>query len=173
MKGISIANEDEWRSFENDADPPELATSMLQTDLEVKSHCVNELRLGLEFHARLGLLQMDFPLCNASHSLELLQEESPSLRTKNRGHEVTIISSYMAFYVACVLSMMYFMTHPPHHLYKEVEYRAPRCKVVSDTDVEEKTWKESWIGWLAVSWASPWVARWGHSQEPLKSLKRF
>lgn len=22
-----------------------------------------------------------------------------------------------------------------------------------------------WIGWFAVSWASPWVARWGHSQD--------
>ena len=79
----------------------------------------------------------------------------------------------MAFYVACVVSMIYFMTNPPHHLYKEVEYRAPRCKVVSDVDVEEKTWKESWIGWLAVSWASPWVARWGHSQEPRSEIFRF
>lgn len=39
-------------------------------------------------------------------SLELFQETPPllrRLRTKNRGHEVTIISSYMAFYVVCVV----------------------------------------------------------------------
>jgi hypothetical protein len=27
--------------------------------------------------------------------------------------------------------------------WQEVEYRAPRCKMVSDVDVEEKTWRES------------------------------
>ena len=27
--------------------------------------------------------------------------------------------------------------------FQEVEYRAPRCKMVSTVDVEEKTWQES------------------------------
>lgn len=156
----------------------EVATSMLQTNLEVAKPqqieiCLDEPRLGpLEFHAQFNALRSfgAFPQqCRNSslEHLELFQENPPlgRLRTKNRGHEVTIISSYMAFYVVCVVSMIYFMTNPPNHLYKEVEYRAPRCKMVSDVDVEEKTWRESWIGWLAVSWASPWVARWGHSQD--------
>lgn len=156
----------------------EVATSMLQTNLEIAKTqpieiCLDEPRLGpLEFHLQLNALRSfgAFPhQCRnrSISSLELFQETPPlsRLRTKNRGHEVTIISSYMAFYVVCVVSMIYFMTNPPNHLYKEVEYRAPRCKMVSDVDVEEKTWRESWIGWLAVSWASPWVARWGHSQD--------
>lgn len=36
IKFYLMKQQDEWRSFENDADQPlELATSMLQTDLEV------------------------------------------------------------------------------------------------------------------------------------------
>ena len=33
--------------------------------------------------------------------------------------------------------------NPPSSWPQEVEYRAPRCKMVSDVDVEEKTWRES------------------------------
>lgn len=45
--------------------------------------------------------------------LELLQEAPPlehehRLRTKNRGHEVTIISSYVAFYIVCVAACQHF-----------------------------------------------------------------
>jgi len=164
---------------ESDSELELAATSMLQTNIEFSQEaspstpCLDELRLGLNFQAQLTVLRSwrAFPdQCRNNTYLELLQEAPPlehehRLRTKNRGHEVTIISSYVAFYIVCVVSMIYFMTNPPNHLYKEVEYRAPRCKMVSDVDVEETTWRESWIGWFAVSWASPWVARWGHSQD--------
>eukprot|EP00913_Durusdinium_trenchii_P033578 g31434.t1 len=99
--------------------------------------CLDErykLPMGLEFQAQLMALQSfkAFPNhCRNTSRLELLQEALPldyNANTKNRGHEVTIISFYMAFYIVCMVSMIYFMTHPRYHLYKErsVKHRGTR-----------------------------------------------
>jgi len=32
-----------------------------------------------------------------------------------------------------------------------------------DMDAETRVWKQGFLSWLAVSWATPWCARWGHS----------
>ncbi|CAE7869902.1 ABCC4, partial [Symbiodinium microadriaticum] len=158
------------------------ATSMLQTEIEVHAPSastapqgcleVSPLLSPLHLHLQVSALQTVGALpgqCtsrNASH-VQLFQETSEHRvqRVIHRLHEYSIICVYVTFYAVSVALMIYFMANPPNHLYQEVEYRAPRCKMVSTVDVEEKTWQESWLGWLAVSWASPWVAKWGHSQD--------
>lgn len=158
------------------------ATSMLQTEIEVHAPSASTAPQGclelspllspLHLHLQVSALQTVGALpgqCtsrNASH-VQLFQETSEHRvqRVIHRLHEYSIICVYVTFYAVSVALMIYFMANPPNHLYQEVEYRAPRCKMVSTVDVEEKTWQESWLGWLAVSWASPWVAKWGHSQD--------
>jgi len=159
------------------------AVSMLQTEMEVEAAAssqekdclqVNPVLAPLHMHLQVSLLQAagSFPgRCernvSLAHNVGLLQEtaETRADLLVNRIHEYTILVAYVAFYAVSVACMIYFMANPPNHLYKEVEYRAPRCKLISSEDVEERTWKESFLGWVAVSWASPWVARWGHSQD--------
>jgi len=34
---------------------------------------------------------------------------------------------------------------------------------VEDMDAETKVWRQGFLIWLSISWASPWAARWGHS----------
>jgi len=105
---------------------------------------------------------------HGSQAPALLQTDSETMLLSSadsvqKMQEWAIMIGYMVFYLASLACMRYYMAYPSAQLDKGVEYTAPRCKRISGTDVEEETWREGCFGWLAVSWASPWVARWGHS----------
>ncbi|CAK9059376.1 unnamed protein product [Durusdinium trenchii] len=158
------------------------ATSMLQTNLEFSNTaedgqtrsqelCLDErykLPMGLEFQAQLMALQSfkAFPNhCRNTSRLELLQEALPldyNANTKNRGHEVTIISFYMAFYIVCMAvcsvksSMWLFfglresggstvaMSNRVWYFQDAADPTDPAASTSSPSvDVEEETWKES------------------------------
>eukprot|EP00931_Biecheleriopsis_adriatica_P095910 TRINITY_DN6955_c0_g1_i1.p1 TRINITY_DN6955_c0_g1~~TRINITY_DN6955_c0_g1_i1.p1 ORF type:complete len:1671 (-),score=374.71 TRINITY_DN6955_c0_g1_i1:75-5087(-) len=101
---------------------------------------------------------------NGDFATRLFQAKS-KLLTSERVQEYYIIAAYVFAYALSIACIMYYMANPPSELYKAVEYTAPRCKRVSDIDVEEQTWRDSWFSWLAVSWASPWVAKWGQDTD--------
>eukprot|EP00930_Biecheleria_cincta_P039308 TRINITY_DN27030_c0_g1_i1.p1 TRINITY_DN27030_c0_g1~~TRINITY_DN27030_c0_g1_i1.p1 ORF type:complete len:1533 (+),score=247.93 TRINITY_DN27030_c0_g1_i1:55-4653(+) len=72
--------------------------------------------------------------------------------------EWMVVAVYISMYVASVLLIVHGMTVGPSD---------PESKVAAasqvDLDAETRVWRQGVLGWLAVSWASPWVARWGHS----------
>mmetsp|Transcript_8378 Transcript_8378/g.14889 ORF Transcript_8378/g.14889 Transcript_8378/m.14889 type:complete len:1637 (+) Transcript_8378:146-5056(+) len=179
------------KASEEDSSADLAGSSLLQTDLEVKAVAgnvaISDLRPSacgypsmapLEFQAQIEALRASgaFPAehpCLASgtrrSSLQLVQFEAISDEILlglpiHRYYEWCIILGYAMFYSLCMALLIVYVAYPPSQHYKAVEYTAPRCKRVSDVDVEEETWRNSCLAWLAVSWASPWVARWGHSQ---------
>jgi len=70
--------------------------------------------------------------------------------------------TYLGFYIGCLASVWYWLNNPAKIGEKKVQYSGTR-RVKTEIDVEEATWRSSWLGWLCCSWATNWVASWGSS----------
>mmetsp|Transcript_132984 Transcript_132984/g.384568 ORF Transcript_132984/g.384568 Transcript_132984/m.384568 type:complete len:1644 (+) Transcript_132984:126-5057(+) len=72
-----------------------------------------------------------------------------------------VLGAYFLLYTAVVVCICRELHSTRRSFEKRVHYTGVK-RVKTDIDVEEETLKRSWIQWLGCSWATQWVARWGH-----------
>lgn len=80
-------------------------------------------------------------------------------------NERALLMAYLGFYLGSLVSVWYWLNNPSKVGDKPIEYLGHR-RMKTDIDVEEATWRRSWLSWMCCSWASNWVARWGHAGDP-------
>lgn len=105
----------------------------------------------------------------ASSSFSLLQESAVERTVPVvdaiRMREYSVLLVYLLFYIASMAILNYYMVNPAQKFQKPLDFPDKEKPKAADIDIEEETWNRSYLSWLAVSWASPWIARWGSSQD--------
>ncbi|CAJ1397452.1 unnamed protein product [Effrenium voratum] len=73
--------------------------------------------------------------------------------------EWVVLGCYAAIYAVSVCLIIRSMTKSPPGF----DNKLAAGHKVEDMDAETRVWRQGFLSWLAVSWATPWCARWGHS----------
>lgn len=90
---------------------------------------------------------------NPRKSLGMLAEEA-MIRS-----EWMVLGCYAVIYVVSVSLIVRGMTKRTPGF----DSKLAAGQKVEDMDAETKVWRQGFLIWLSISWASPWCARWGHS----------
>lgn len=86
-------------------------------------------------------------------SLGMLAEEA-MIRS-----EWMVLGCYGVIYLVSVSLIVRGMTKRPAGF----DSKLAAGQKVEDMDAETKVWRQGFLSWLSISWASPWCARWGDS----------
>jgi len=150
----------------------------LQTDLEMVVNSDSTLNSG---HAPLPLsfassLHPNFPspkswMLQLAALKVLTVDGGPGTGTLQSVFEVSsdqttagaVLLAYLMLYLGSVASMLYYMACPNRNEQPKSKLTTTGRPEIALQGPEDETWSRGVLGWLAVSWVSPLVARLGHS----------